>query len=311
MLATAGPVPSGPGWTAEFKWDGMRIVAASGAGGWRASTRTGRDASASFPDLNVLPELLNGRAAVLDGELVALDPRGMPNFGLLQQRHGARQPSTALVRQVPLKLYVFDLLHLDGESTVAVPYAQRRALLSGLRLDGPVVVTPPAFPDATEDVHRAAVDQGVEGVVCKRTDSLYEPGRRSRSWIKTVIGHVTDAVVCGWLPGAGRLLGTVGALVLGAYNRSGELQYVGRVGTGMSNAERRRLQDELGPLHRTGAPVHAEAAVMAAANWVEPVLVASISYREWTSTHLLRHPAWRGLAVDRQPTEVFLPDDAE
>jgi hypothetical protein len=180
------PVPSGPGWTAEFKWDGIRIVATSGVGRWRAFTRTGRDASVSYPELNVLPELLNGRSAVLDGELVALDPLGVPNFGLLQQRHGARQPGTALVRQVPLKLYLFDLLHLDGESTVAAPYAERRALLAGLGLDGPVAVTPPAFPDATEDVYQAAVNQGIEGVVCKRTDSLYEPGRRSRSWIKTV-----------------------------------------------------------------------------------------------------------------------------
>ncbi|MET8147819.1 non-homologous end-joining DNA ligase [Actinoplanes sp. NPDC049668] len=311
MLATAGAVPTGPGWSAESKWDGMRALTSAAGTTWRLLTRTGRDACDAFPELAVLPQLMAGRDVTLDAEIVALDPSGRPSFTRLQQRMGVRRPDPALLRRVPVTLYVFDVLHLDGQATLAEPYLRRRELLAGLNLHTPAIDTPPHFPDAGTEVLAVATDRGLEGVVCKRDDSRYTPGRRSQAWIKTVIPHTADVVVCGWLPGRGRLQGSLGALLLGAYDRNGRLHYVGRVGTGLTGAERRQLQNELASVRRTTAPVHAEAVNTTAVTWVEPVLVARVAYRTWTAQAQLRHPSWRGLQPDHEPSQALLPDETE
>lgn len=309
MLATPGAVPAGPGWTAEFKWDGMRGLVSAAGDRWRLLTRTGRDASAAFPELAVLPQLLGGRDVTLDAEVVTLDAGGRPSFSLLQRRMTVRNPTVGLLRRVPASLYVFDVLHLDGRATTAEPYRRRRELLEDLALHGAAVSTPPCFPDAGAEVLAVATERGLEGVVCKRDDSHYLPGRRSPAWVKTVIPHTADVVVCGWLPGRGRLSGSLGALLLGAYDRAGRLHYVGRVGTGMTGEERRRLLAELADVRRGGAPLHAEAVNTSAATWVEPVLVARVAYRTWTPQTMLRHPSWRGLQPDHEPDQALLPDE--
>ncbi|WP_221320849.1 non-homologous end-joining DNA ligase [Actinoplanes sp. L3-i22] len=309
MLATPGDVPTGPGWSAEFKWDGMRALASSAGGRWRVLTRAGRDVSGAFPELSVLPDLVDGRTVTLDAEIVTLDPAGRPDFARLQRRMGVNRPEPGLIRQVPIRLYVFDLLHLDNDSACAEPYLRRRELLQGLALRGPVIDIPPHFPGAGADVLAVAAEQELEGVVCKRDDSRYTPGVRARTWVKTVIPHTAEVVICGWLPGRGRLRDSLGALLLGAYDRTGNLHYVGRVGTGLTGADRRRLLAELTAVRPAGAPPHAEAAAMAAATWVEPRLVASVNYRTWTPQSHLRHPSWRGLMPDHEPGNALLPDD--
>ena len=311
MLATPGAVPDGPGWSAEFKWDGMRGLVSSAGGSWRLLTRTGRDASAAFPELAVLPDLMGGRDVTLDAEIVALDAGGRPSFARLQQRMTVRRPDPGLLRRVPVTVYVFDVLHLDGRATTGKPYRDRRELLESLALHATVISTPPCFPDAGAEVMAVATDRALEGVVCKRDDSPYLPGRRSPTWVKTVIPHTADVVICGWLPGRGRLHGSLGALLLGAYDRHGRLHYVGRVGTGLTGTERRRLQNELTGVRRSTAPVHAEAVNTAAANWVEPVRVARVAYRTWTPQAHLRHPSWRGLQPDHEPGQALLPDDLD
>jgi bifunctional non-homologous end joining protein LigD len=311
MLATAGSVPQGPGWSAEFKWDGMRGIVAATDDRWRVLTRTGREASGTFPELAVLPELMRGRRVTLDAEIVALDSAGRPSFARLQRRIGVHRPDAGLLRQVPVSLYVFDVLHLDGQSTIMQPYRRRRELLEELMLSTGAIATPPSFPDAGAEVLAVATDRGLEGVVCKRDDSRYTPGRRSPAWIKTVIGHTADVVICGWLPGRGRLNGSLGALLLGAYDRAGRLHYVGRVGTGMTAAERRRLLGDLAGARRAAAPLHAEATNTAAVTWVEPLLVARVAYRTWTPQAQLRHPSWRGLQPDHDPGQALLPDETD
>ena len=308
MLATAGPVPSGPGWSVEFKWDGMRTLVSVSGERRRVLTRTGREVTGQFPELEVLPVLLDGRQVTLDGELVTLDAAGVPDFARLQRRMLVHRPAPALLRQVPISLYVFDLLFLDGEPLTRRPYAQRRALLDGLDLAGPVVTVPPAFADAAAEVYAAAAERGLEGVVAKRLDSRYEPGRRSKAWVKTVIPHLAEVVVCGWLPGQGRLAGSIGALLVAAYDPAGHLRYVGRVGSGLSGTERAALLQRLDPIRRRTSPMPAEASVMAGARWVEPVLVARVKYRTWTAGHLLRHPVYQGVLDDRTADVVALPD---
>lgn len=309
MLATPGPVPAGAGWAAEFKHDGMRAGVTAAGSRWRVRSRTGRDITGAFPELGVLPDLLGGRRVALDAELVVLDAAGVPDFSRLQQRIGVRQPSPQLLRAAPATLYVFDLLVIDQQEVMAGPYTERRAMLEELGLRGPGIDTPPSFVDGAAEVYAAAQEHGLEGIVCKRLTAPYMPGQRCKTWVKTVIPHVADVVVCGWLPGQGRLRGTIGTLVVGAYDRAGHLHLVGRVGSGLSDASRQELQQRLAPLRRSGPPAgHAESMAMAEATWVDPQVVARIAFRSWTSGTQLRHPVYRGMLDDRDASLVHLPE---
>ncbi|XVU28285.1 non-homologous end-joining DNA ligase [Actinoplanes sp. CA-054009] len=302
-------MPVGAGWAAEIKHDGMRAGVVASGGRWRVHSRAGRDVSGYFPELAVLPELLGGRRVVLDGEVVALDAGGASDFSRLQQRIGVRDPGRRLVQAVPVSLYVFDLLVLGDRELFAVPYEERREMLEELQLRGAGVETPPSFPGAGAEVYAAAREHGLEGVVCKRLASPYTPGRRSKAWVKTVIPHTADVVVCGWVPGRGRLRDTIGALIVGAYDRGGRLHLVGRVGSGLSGASRQQLERLLGPLRRVRPPAgHAEVAAMNEATWVEPEVVARVAYRSWTGGTQLRHPVYRGVLDDRDPSCARLPD---
>ncbi|MEV4351678.1 non-homologous end-joining DNA ligase [Actinoplanes sp. NPDC049596] len=309
MLATPGAVPVGAGWAAEVKYDGMRAGVTCAGGRWRLHSRAGRDMTGAFPELGVLPELLGGRRVALDAELVVLDAGGVSDFARLQQRIAVRKPGPQLLRAAPVTLYVFDLLVAGERDVMAAPYSERRAMLEELGLRSAGVDTPPAFIDAAAELYAAASEHGLEGIVCKRLASPYTPGLRSKAWVKTVIPHLADVVVCGWLPGRGRLHDSIGALVVGAYDRAGRLHLVGRVGSGLSGDSRRHLQERLAPLRRSRPPVaHAESTALAGAVWVEPQTVARVAYRSWTGGTQLRHPVYRGVLDDRDASSAQLPD---
>lgn len=306
MLATAGPLPTGPGWAYEAKFDGMRALAYISGDKWRLLTRTGRDATGAFPELAGLPDLVGGRAVVLDGELVSLGPAGVPEFSRMQQRMMLRRPSATLLAAVPVQLYLFDLLHLDGTDMLDQPYTRRRHLLEALHVDQAPVRTPPTFGQGGPDLLAAVAETGLEGVVSKRLTSHYQSGRRSRDWIKTLVPHTTRAVIVGWIPGQGRRAGTIGAVLLAAYD-AGQLQYLGRAGTGFTDAALRDLATRLRPLTRAEPAVLGTPADIARrARWVEPVLVAQVAYRT-VEADGLRHPSWRGLLPDVDPQTVAPP----
>jgi bifunctional non-homologous end joining protein LigD len=310
MLATPGERPVSPGWAYEFKWDGVRaIVRVDRDGLVIAQSRNDRDLTASYPELRDLGALAAGRRLTLDGELVALDDTGAPSFSRLQQRLHVVAPSPSLVARVPVRLYVFDVLFADDRPTLGLPYERRRELLTGLGLDGGAVATPPSWDGAEgEDVMAAAVSLGLEGVVAKRLDSVYEPGVRARSWVKTPFNRTVEVVVGGWTPGAGRRLGAIGALLLGLYDDQGILRYVGQVGTGFTQQTLADLQRLLTPLEVDrppfGDPV--PRAQAGDAHWVSPLMVGEVAYRTVTPDRRLRHPAWRGLRPDREPAEARL-----
>ncbi len=278
MMAVAGPQPTNPdAFAAELKWDGVRVIAHVRDGAVRLVSRNGRDVSESYPDLAALGELLD-EPAVLDGEIVAFDQAGRPNFGTLQARMHVRQPSQRLLASVPVFYQVFDVLHVAGWSTLRMPYQQRRDLLDQLDLDGPRVQVPPCFPGGGASVLDSARQQGLEGVVSKRLDSPYLPGRRRM----------------------------IGSLLLGVPDEHGLLRYAGGVGTGFTEAMLRDLENRLRPLSRTSSPFADEVPRADArdANWVEPRLVGEVEFAEWTGDRYLRHPSWRGLRTDKAPTEV-------
>jgi bifunctional non-homologous end joining protein LigD len=219
MLATpAVELPHGDDeWAYEFKWDGVRAVVYVEGGRVRALSRTDRDVTASYPELRAMGEALGSLQVVLDGEIVVLDESGRPSFEALQPRMNTEAPSRVrrLAETIPITYMIFDLMHLDGHSALAVAYSERRRLLEGLELAGSHWATPPSESGGGEVVLEAASDAGLEGVVAKRLDSIYRPGRRDPSWVKVKNFRTQSVVIGGWASGQGRLEGDLGALLLG------------------------------------------------------------------------------------------------
>jgi bifunctional non-homologous end joining protein LigD len=248
MLATLGAVPTGAGWAYEFKWDGVRAISYVQSGGVWVYTRNDRDVTATYPELAELTALLARQEAILDGEIVALDPAGRPSFAQLQRRMHVIHPTASLLAAVPAGYYVFDLLHLDGEPVLHLPYQRRRELLAALPLTGTTVQIPEHVVDGNPaEVSAAAARRGLEGVVAKRLGSPYRPGRRSPDWIKTPINRTQEVVIIGYRPGEGRRAGTIGSLALAVHDPDGTLTFAGGVGTGFTHAMLTQLQQQLAP----------------------------------------------------------------
>jgi len=312
MLAVEGPLPVGGGWAYETKWDGFRCCLRVGPDGTtRLTSRLGNEITNTYPDLHgLVTDALGGRSAVLDGELVVFNAEGRPDFQLMQSRH-QRGPSAELLRIAPVTFIVFDLLLLGADVLLKEPYTARRALLASLPVSGRVVA-PRHFTDTDIDppeLLAVVEEQGLEGLVAKRLDSRYLPGQRSRDWIKRPLIKTQEVVVGGWRPGKGNRSGRIGALLLGAHDAAGALEYVGDVGTGFTERALDDLLVALTPLARSSPPFETPVPADRArgAQWVEPRLVGQVVYRQFTSDHRLRHTAWRGLRHDVLPEQVRVP----
>ena len=297
MLATpADDVPGGSDWLFEVKFDGYRALAHVTGGDVVLRSRNGNDLTERFASVAAqVTHAVRTPNAVLDGEVCRLDPSGRSSFSELQRGTG------------PLVYYVFDLLEEDGVPLVDLPLTERRERLRGL-LDGRnrTVLWSEDFDDGRA-LLQAANEQGLEGVIAKRPDSRYLPGRRTREWLKIKVQREQEFVVAGYTRGAGRRAGTFGSLVLAVHDDE-ELRYVGNVGTGFDDAEIRKLLALLEPLHRDDSPFP-EIPKMprvrrSDVHWVEPVLVAEVRFGEWTHDGHLRHPAYLGLRDDKPAAEV-------
>jgi len=269
-------------------------------------TRNDREVAATYPELAGLAHQLRDRRMILDGEVVAFDEAGRPSFGELQARMHVRAPGRALLDRVPVSILVFDLLHLDGTSLVGAPYDERRSALEGLDLTGDRWAVPPAFDGQGAEALAASQAQGLEGVLAKRYDSVYLPGRRSPHWIKVKHVRMQEVVVGGWSPGAGRRQGGIGSLLLGVPDQDGRLVYAGHVGTGFSDRVLADLGTRLRAAERTTSPFADEVPRAHAkdAHWVTPRLVGEVTFSEWTRDGMMRHPSWRGLRPDKDPQDV-------
>ncbi|MFB8757347.1 non-homologous end-joining DNA ligase [Streptomyces nigra] len=316
MLATPGKLPPAAQdarWAYETKQDGQRAVLyAEGDGALLLRARSGDDITAAYPELLPLGEALAGRPAVLDGEILALDDEGRADFQLLQSRMGlAHAPAKAarMAARTPVHLVLFDVMHLGGRSLLDLPYSRRRGRLEELGLDGPSWSTPSALVGHGAEALEATRAHGLEGLVCKRLDSPYESGVRSRSWIKIRNMLSEDVVVGGWLPGKGRLTGLPGALLVGQYTAARTLRYVGGVGTGWSEAERAELAGLLRAAATDECPFDPVPRV-ADARWVAPRLVGEVRYSVRTRSGMLRQPSWLRLRPDLTPEEssAYLPN---
>ena len=311
MLATLGSradIHDESEWAFEMKWDGIRAIAVVRGGALRLTTRNGNDVTGTYPDLAGLIGLAGDHDLVLDGEIVTLTPQGRPDFGLLQTRMGLTRPAEvrAAAERAPAHYFVFDLLELDGEDLRKKTYDERREILQDtLRppKDDPVQV-PPAFAGDVDHAISSSRELGLEGVMAKQRDGTYATGRRSRTWIK-IKHHLTQEVVIGgWTPGNGRRANSIGALLLGIPDGDG-LRYVGKVGTGFTDAMLDDLAKKLAAHPRTTPPLTGVPSLDArGAHWVRPEYVGEVEFAEWTGTDRLRQPSWRGLRPDKRVDQV-------
>ncbi len=314
MLARSGALPSEQReWAFEIKWDGVRAIAYSQPGELRLESRNLKEITDSYPELARLNRALSSHSAVLDGEIVAFDSEGRPSFSALQPRMhvGSRAQAKRLAANTPVTYVIFDLLWLDGHSLMALPYLERRDRLAALELNGESWQTPEHVVGDGSELLEASRRQGLEGIVAKRLSSIYQPGVRSRDWIKVKTVGRQEFVIGGWMPGKGRRSDSIGALLLGVYDREGRLHYVGRVGTGFSESELERLRGLLLPLRRETSPFPAGERPPRGAVFAEPRLVAEVEFAEWTRTGSLRQPSYKGLREDKSPEEVAREDPAE
>jgi|SRR6187549_252119 len=309
MLAKlAEPPANDEGWAVEVKWDGVRAIAYCQPGRLELRSRNLRDITAQYPEVRRLSRQLGSRDAVLDGELVAFDPEGRPSFERLQQR--IHQTAESVVRrrmkEYPVTYVVFDLLYLEGRDLTGEPYRRRRELLEGLELSGPSWQTPGYSVGHARELLEASREQQLEGIVMKRLDSKYMPGKRGGSWLKVKNTGRQELVIGGWLPGEGRRKNRLGALLLGWFDPDDggrTLHYAGKVGTGFSERDLDDLVERLRPLAIDVNPFAARRGPRNA-NWVEPRLVAEIEMRELTKEGLVRHGSFKGLREDKDAGEV-------
>jgi len=311
MLATltdAAHFGDESGWAFEMKWDGVRAVAYLAAERVKLLSRKGRDDTKAYFDVaDELPKI-NVKTAILDGEVVVTDAAGRPNFGLLQHRINLTKPADIerTAKTYPAQLMLFDILELNGQSLIKKTYQERREILENLipPEPGSRIQAPPIFEGDLRAALETADQLRLEGVVAKRRNSIYQPGRRTHTWLKIKLHRAQEVVIGGWREGQGRRGGGVGSLLMGLPTEAG-LHYVGRVGSGFNDRQLDDIQAKLEKLMRKTSPfIDVPREDARDAHWVTPSLVGEVTYGELTEPGRLRHPVWRGLRPDKSPDEV-------
>ncbi len=309
MLATLWDAPfDDPAWGFEPKWDGVRALAVCDTA-TKLLSRNRNDVTGGYPDLARLRDHLVAVDAVVDGEIVAMQD-GVPSFQLLQRRMHVRDPAELerLARRIPVVYMAFDLLHLDGRDLTGLSLLERRARLQEIVVPAEFLAVSPLVEGDGEALYEGAAAQGLEGIVAKRLDSRYRPGKRSKAWRKVKVVLDIDVVVAGWKPGEGRRAGTIGSLVVGLYDAVGALQYVGSVGSGFDQRSLPAVQAELEARARDESPLAEVPRSLRGTRWVAPDLVARVEYRQVTEGGKLRAPVFVGLRTDKRPNECRLGD---
>ncbi|MBC7461006.1 MAG: DNA ligase [Thermoleophilia bacterium] len=319
MMATAAALPEHEGDHAyELKWDGVRALVYIRGGRVHLESRNRNDITAQYPELAALGAALADHDVVLDAEIVAFSEAGVPSFQLLQSRLGLTRADTIRSRAAatPVTLAIFDILHLDGRDLMSLPYEQRRAVLATLDLEGANWRVSQYHVGGGPEMLAAVVEHGLEGVMVKRLDSAYAPGKRTSAWTKVKQQRRQEFIVGGWTEGRGARVGQIGALLIGhqdvrpararALNEPQQLVYAGSVGTGFDRAALAKLATLLEPLAVEDSPfdVNAPDASASRVHFVRPELVVELEFTEFTRDGTLRHPSYQGLRDDKEPSGV-------
>ena len=313
MLAESVEKPfDDPDWLFEIKWDGYRAVAFIADGKLRLVSRNQNDLTPRYPELRVLPQHVNAKSAILDGEVVALDAEGRASFSLMQQRtgfrpHGKRMAANA---DVPVLYYAFDLLYLDGYDWRRMPLEERKAKLAAILMMGDGLRYSDHFEAQGTALFEMAKKKGLEGILAKRRSSIYEE-RRTREWLKIKIRREVECVVGGYTEPEGSRA-HFGSLVLGLYDEKKRLIHVGQAGSGFDQKSLDEVWKILKKLETDKNPFFGEVEALRKTFWVKPQLVSQIEYAEWTdgtvegSGPKLRAPVFLGLRDDKDPKECLL-----
>ena len=318
MLAESIDKPfDGPEWLFEIKWDGYRAVAFIENGKVRLVSRNQNELTARYPELKDMAQFVKGKNVILDGEVVALDVEGKASFSLMQQRTGFRPGGKRATAKadVPVLYYAFDLLYLDGEDWRKVPLEERKRKLQSIVKTGDSLRYSDHYEEQGKSLFEVARSKGLEGIVAKKRESIYEE-RRSREWLKIKIRHRVECVVGGFTEPEGSRT-HFGSLVLGLYDKQGQLIHVGQAGSGFNQKSLGEIWKTLQKLETKKNPFHGEVEALRKVSWVKPELVAEIEYAEWTggtnegSGPKLRAPVFLGLRDDKDPKECLLEDVAE
>lgn len=302
MLAVLSEIPGKQNcWAFEFKWDGMRVISYWDGHNLRLESRTQRNITASFPEFQNIGKAIGDCPVILDGEILALDQQGRPNFTLMQRRMTAGPNQAARIAdEVPVVYYLFDILYVKDRETLALPYTIRRQALEGLGLKHPRCQIPPSYVGEGDAMLEVARERGLEGVVAKRVDSPYLPGQRSPNWLKVKIVGRQEFVVGGWTTERNHPQ-RIGSLLLGYYE-GGQLKYAGRVGSGFTAEDHRRLSALLAEKERAVSPF---AGPVPAARYVTPQIVVDVEYRRWYPGGNLQQTAYKGVRLDKPADEVI------
>lgn len=313
MMATLSTLPADEAdYAFEYKWDGIRAICFADGKSMRFQSRNLLDVSMRYPELAPLSRALGKRRLVLDGEIVALDEHGRPDFNLLQRRMQVGAAGR-LVREIRATYMIFDILHRDGYALLEMPYAARRDLLLETVTSGSNWQVPPGYVGEGRSLLSAATQTGLEGIVAKRLTSLYEPGRRSREWLKIKVTQRQEFVIGGWMPGTGAHAGLIGSLLIGYYDETSDgrsrqaarpLHFAGGVGTGFAREDHRELLAALKSRAIARSPF-AEKVPRRGAHWVAPELVAEVEFLEWTPAGIVRQPSYKGLRYDKRARDVI------
>ena len=302
-----------PEYLFEIKWDGYRAVSFIQDARVRLVSRNQNDLTGQYPELHQLPKFVRAITAILDGEVVALDEQGRASFSLMQQRTGIREQGrrTGGRSDIPVLYYVFDLIYLDGYDLRRVSLEERKQVLSKILTSTGAVRYSDHFDQGTK-LFEAAKQQGIEGIVAKRRGSCYEE-RRSREWLKIKITQTLDCVIGGYTDPEGSRQ-YFGSIVLGLYDKKGNLIHVGQAGTGFSQNTLKQIFSLFKDRETNRNPFHGNVDARRV-HWIKPELVAEIKFTEWTHETAdgglkLRAPVFMGLREDKDPKECTLADQA-
>lgn len=306
MLAKTGQLPKDwENWGFEFKWDGIRAIMYWDGNKIRIESRNMLDITFRYPELTDVGKCL-GRNAVVDGEIIAIDNKGRPSFSKLQQRMLISENKfTKSLLKIKIYYYIFDLLYFNGKNMTNRSYEKRRNALETLNIEHPFCRTPPSFKGNGRIILSVAKKHALEGIICKKLNSVYTMGKRTSDWLKVKFVKSKEFIICGFKYGKNSK-DRIGSLQLGAYDKNKKLVFVGGTGTGFKATDHKMLLKKLQEVIINKNPFDEK--IDKNVNFVKPKYVAEIEYRRWPENEILQQAAYKGLRMDKSADEIFLKE---
>lgn len=308
MLSTPGEAFDSDEYLFEPKWDGLRALLFKRNGLVELQNRNLRIVSSSYPELQALKMSIEAQSAIVDGEVVVLNKRGLPSFQMLQPRFGLENQleANSLSKTRPVTFVAFDLLHLNGKDLLDHHLEERKDQLRRIVREGPFLLFSDHVRTHGIKFFKLATKKGLEGIVGKKLDSKYVPGTRSSFWVKVKSLHTIDCIIVGYTTGEGARSTTFGSLVLAVHDENGEFKHIGNVGGGFNAQTLVALRTELAAIEKNDPLIKGKVESNTPVTWVKPTLVCEVEYGSMTDDKKLRFPRFKRLRTDLDPSKITL-----